>query len=200
MFEIVKSTEIEHRRDFSLLCNWRRLYRAIEIGTDKAEFALEFLEKWIGHTLLCIDPYEPYEEMPWNRDGDYHTAIQRLSAHGARVKLIREKSPDVLSLMAPIKYGAYRAFDIDFVYIDGSHLYERTKADIEAWWERLTPIGMLAGHDFDDEHDGVKRAVTEFAEANGLRVQITHETDSPPSWYIYRNEPGAGWKRLHWAA
>jgi hypothetical protein len=48
---------------------------------------------------------------------------------------------------------------IAFVFIDASHECEDVKADIEAWLPKVKPGGVLAGHDYSEQHRGVKWAV-----------------------------------------
>lgn len=51
----------------------------------------------------------------------------------------------------------------DFVFIDASHKYELTKADIRLWYRKIKEGGILAGHDYnDDEGKEVKMAVDEI--------------------------------------
>lgn len=37
---------------------------------------------------------------------------------------------------------------VDLVYLDGGHHYGEVKAEMEVYWERVTPGGVLAGHDY----------------------------------------------------
>lgn len=49
-----------------------------------------------------------------------------------------------------------------FVFIDASHLYEDTKADIRLWSRKVMDGHILAGHDMNEgEGNGVWKAVTE---------------------------------------
>jgi len=184
MFKIEPSTEIISRREFPLLCNARKFWQAVEVGTDQGVFARDFLEHWNGTTLFTIDPYEPYWEMGWDREADRQIAISNLSPFADRVRMIRLPSPAAIAAIP-------KRFSIEFVYIDGAHEYEPVKADMEAWWNKLYPKGptILAGHDFDEEHEGVRKAVTEFAKERDLQVRLSREGDTANSWYIYRNEP-----------
>ena len=51
---------------------------------------------------------------------------------------------------------------VDFVFVDADHGYEGVRDDIEAWWDRVRPGGIVSGHDFDQpEWPGVKQAVEE---------------------------------------
>lgn len=180
MFKIEQSTEIAFRADFSLLCNARGLRQAIEVGTDRAVFVANFMSRWNGSELYCVDPYEPYDEMLHDRMMDMFTAALAMMPWHGRVKFLRARSPGAVKLIP-------HWVKAEFIYIDGDHRYENVKMDVDAWWRVLQPSGILAGHDFDDEHPGVMKAVNEFAQANDLVVRITQEPN--PSWYIYRNEP-----------
>lgn len=195
---VVTSHEIAHRNEFALLCNWRKLYRALEIGVDKADFAVEFLSTWMGHNYMGVDPYLPYPEMPWDRSFDYLFAADRLKQFPARqnVKLVRQTSDELHAALVGYDSGYFAGLrTIDFIYIDAAHDYESVKHDIELWWPMVSDHGILAGHDFDDYHSGVVRAVTEFADTHKKTAFVTQ--DSPASWYIYRGEvPGNGWKRI----
>lgn len=67
--------------------------------------------------------------------------------------------------------------DADLVFIDTSHLYEHTLAELEAYTKKVRPGGWLVLHDTELAepygHNGepfpVKRAVTEFCDANSLQ-------------------------------
>jgi hypothetical protein len=71
---------------------------------------------------------------------------------------------------------AARLFDdksLDFVFIDGSHLYESVRDDIAAWAPKIKSGGIIAGHDYDtpeDEFNGVKKAVDEVFGDNKVTV------------------------------
>lgn len=63
--------------------------------------------------------------------------------------------------------------DLDFVYIDGNHNYEYVKKDINIYYKKILPGGIISGHDYPDILD-VKRAVDEFADTNNLYVYLSH--------------------------
>lgn len=63
-----------------------------------------------------------------------------------------------------------------FVFIDASHKYEQTKADIRLWFRKIMPGYTLAGHDyntFDEVNMGVYAAVNEVIPEEYLRVTET---------------------------
>lgn len=195
MNEIVPSPEIWCRDDFPMLCFWRKLYRCVEVGVDRAEWASLFLGRFPQCTQWWgVDAYAPFPEQQFPRDADYQTAVARLLPHAGRTKLIRLPSVEAAVL--------FPAGAVDFVYIDAAHDHESVRADLEAWYPKLGPKGILAGHDFDDhpEHEGVRRAVTEFARGLRQTVYTTavkgYGQEDCPSWYLYvRGMPDPGWKR-----
>lgn len=190
------SPEIWHRNDFPLLCNWRKLWTAVEVGVDRGEYSNHFLNQWYGHNFIGIDNYESYPEMPWDRDADYQMAVLRYERHAARAKLVRGSSVELAPIFLPEhKTPFFGEHPTHFVYIDGDHSYDAALADINAWWPTISEIGILAGHDFDDAHPGVVQAVTEFAAREHVVIYLTAE-EQCPSWYCYkRGMPGKDWVR-----
>lgn len=193
--EILPSPEIWHRDDFPLLCCWRKLYRCVEVGVERANWARLFLDRypqikeWWG-----VDDWKPYGEMDYDREADFLMAVANLQPYAHKAKLIRAGSVDASRLFVD---GA-----VDFVYVDGSHLYERVLDDLWAWWPKISEHGILAGHDWTNQphHEGVKRAVAEFAEEQEATVYLTtvegYDVETCPSWYIYRaGMPGSEWRR-----
>lgn len=64
----------------------------------------------------------------------------------------------------------------DFVFIDASHKYEFTKADIRLWYRKIKENGILAGHDFNAEEGAeVLQAVNEVIPANALKLEATEK-------------------------
>jgi hypothetical protein len=54
----------------------------------------------------------------------------------------------------------------DWVYIDGNHLYEAVRADLELYYPKIKTSGFIAGDDYQLSgwwEDGVTRAVDEFS-------------------------------------
>lgn len=194
---ILPSPEIWHRDDFPMLCEWRKLYRIVEVGVDRADFSGCFWERCYNcQVFVGVDPYEPYAGMPWDRESDFLIAVKRFAEY-PRGKLLRQRSCDAAKSLKMSDADLY-SVDYDFVYIDGGHQYEDVVSDLQTWWPIVSQHGIIAGHDWDmktGDHDGVRRAVTEFAEKLDLTVYFT--PDDPASWYIYKSGiPGADWRRV----
>lgn len=61
----------------------------------------------------------------------------------------------------------------DFVYVDGNHLYEFVRRDLELFLPKMRRDGILAGDDYSVRgwwEWGVKRAVDEHIEAGTYEV------------------------------
>lgn len=191
MSHIIPSEEIAFRHDFSILANARGYLDAVEVGTDLGVFAREFLSRFKGNWLLCVDPYAPHAEFKYDRTGDLLTAVQALAPFHGHFRFVRGRSPQVAPWVASV-------ISPQFVYIDASHEETDVAADLDAWWRVLSDDGLLAGHDFDDCHPGVIAAVTRFADDRCLTVRLTHEkAPSPPSWYIYKCANGEPAQLFH---
>lgn len=78
---------------------------------------------------------------------------------------VRQQRPDVPGLVHQM-YSVeaakkYNDNSLDFVFIDGDHSYQGCSQDISAWWPKVKPGGILAGHDYMRNHPGVIQAVDE---------------------------------------
>lgn len=71
----------------------------------------------------------------------------------------------------------------DCVFIDSSHLYENTKAEIRLWLHKVKTGGYLAGHDYLDNEE-VRKAVDELIPPEHLVTQIT--TAGHGVWYCMK--------------
>jgi hypothetical protein len=189
-FLIEPSTEIATRYDFPLLANARGYLDAVEVGTDQCVFARDFLSRFRGNWLICVDPYAPHEEFPYDRIGDMIVAANALAPYHGRFRIVRGRSPEAVPWVCTFVAPA-------FVYIDGAHDEASVTADLEAWWDVIPDGGMLAGHDWDEAHPGVTGAVERFARERELVVRLTQEPAFPPSWYVYKGgEPAVLYHRF----
>lgn len=78
----------------------------------------------------------------------------------------------------------------DFVFIDSSHLYEMTKAEIRLWIHKVKAGGILAGHDYSDNEE-VKRAVDEL-----IPPEILHIVETPYGHGVWWMQKPTGIKLL----
>ncbi len=81
----------------------------------------------------------------------------------------------------------------DFVFIDSSHTYEQTKAEIRLWWRKVKDGGLLAGHDYHT-CEQVRRAVDEVIPKEAKRPPLADGRPFPaePILETYPTEKGFG--------
>jgi hypothetical protein len=71
----------------------------------------------------------------------------------------------------------------DYVYIDGEHLYDWVKRDIEMWYPKVKNGGMLAGHDYMMTE--VSYPVNEFCLNNHKRLS-TYLSERDSDWWFIK--------------
>ena len=122
---------------------------AVEVGVFKAQFSKHLLENWPGK-LWLVDPWRAFDDEEGYIDSSNHKehqtayleAMQNIEGYESRAFMLRGLSSDMSS--------RFEDGSLDLVYIDGNHAYEWVKEDIELWWPKLKPGGILAGHDYLD--------------------------------------------------
>jgi predicted O-methyltransferase YrrM len=145
------------RAELPHLLNARGLAgRGAEIGVMKGNFSATLLRDWHGRELLSIDPWL---EVPENEG--HARAV--LAQFGARSRILVMTSEAAAAQVPDAS--------LDFAYVDARHDYASVKADLAAWYPKIRPGGILAGHDYPEP--GVRAAVDEFAAAHRLTVHAT---------------------------
>jgi len=151
---------------------------ACEIGVCDGHNSVSILKNLNINKLYLIDPYQSYDEegipSAYNLDLNKNIAEKRLKKFKDKIVWIRKES---------VKAPKDIPEKIDYVYIDGNHDYEHVKEDIETYFPKLSRGGVLAGHDIENgltpNHDGVIKAVVEFATNNNLKLYF-----HAPDWWV----------------
>jgi len=172
----------------------------VEVGVAGGPFARQILATWknIGK-LHLVDPWKHFDETKfkdgyvdgYNLDQETQEAryqdIIKYFKPNKKVNVIREEST--------IAAIAFPADSVHFVYIDANHCYEAAKIDCHVWWRTVRPGGIMSGHDYynSGQNFGVKKAVDEFAQANGLTVLSTTREFSRHSAVYGESWEGPSW-------
>ncbi|MFT5327513.1 MAG: hypothetical protein ACI8P0_005405 [Planctomycetaceae bacterium] len=154
----------------------------VEIGVLRGGYSEKLLDQWNGRKLHCVDPWSDSTEddsyvdrnnvNQKRHDQNHQQAVDRLARFGDRCEIHRMTSVDAIEL--------FEDRSLDFVYIDARHYREAVLEDLESWFPKVRPGGVLAGHDYFDGvvpsgHFEVKSTVDEWADAKGLKVACTGE-------------------------
>jgi hypothetical protein len=153
---------------------------AAEIGVWKGDFSRAILDIAQPTQLHLIDPWkfeggEEYAESLYGRKAVEGQVAMDATYDQVRRRFAPEIAAGKVTVHRAASVDAVREFPdstFDWVYIDGNHLYEHVKADLEAYLPKVRPGGYLAGDDYGVEgwwHDGVTRAVDEFVAAGAAR-------------------------------
>ena len=151
----------------------------MEVGTWKGNFAARLLATASPRTLHLVDPWRLREETefqgvryggaaPNGQDGldeIYQGVLLRFAQEIENGTVVVHRS------MSEEAVADFPDESIDWVYVDGDHHYAAVRSDLELWYPKVRPGGILGGDDFglDDKWwgDGVTRAVREFAARPG---------------------------------
>jgi cephalosporin hydroxylase len=126
-------------------------YAAVEIINKNKNITIDAIDTWEGspeETLHIKDPH----------------------LQGTIYDIFLANIEPVKHIITPVRMDSVKAAaryedkSIDFVFIDGSHLYEAVKADIEAWLPKVKVGGYIGGHDYGNHNEplnGVQKAVDE---------------------------------------
>ena len=126
----------------------------------RAEHILKHLNM---NMLYIVDPFKMYPELEDWRTVDLKKWEQHLKDNFGNNEHVSH-----LPVTSRSASYMFEKHSVDFVYIDGCHLYEEVKNDVHDWYEKVKPYGSMWGHDIILED--VATAVKEFARNNGLKV------------------------------
>jgi hypothetical protein len=113
--------------------------------------------------LYLIDPYKVYVEEGQILSefvGHHDIAKKTLASYSKKITFVKEYSSEASKEIPN---------DLDFVYIDGDHSYEKVKSDCEIYFNKVRSGGVLGGHDLIAKCLGVCLAVVEFANQHNLK-------------------------------
>lgn len=166
-----------------------------EIGVHQGDFSEAILEVVAPSRLHLIDPWK-HEPSPLYQRALYggraeHGQDQMDERHAGvlarfddeiragQVVVHRGQSADALAALPDDS--------LDWVYIDGNHLYEFVALDLELSLRKTRPGGLITGDDYAEGgwwQGGVKRAVDELAAAGTAALLLLRNGQ-----YVFEKPP-----------
>ncbi|MDY6781615.1 MAG: class I SAM-dependent methyltransferase [Cyanobacteriota bacterium] len=152
-----------------------------EIGVHKGGFSKQILRIVNPQKLHLIDPWK-HEEANTYKDAWYGGKVTGgQSDMDARHEAVRAKFETEIDSGQIVIHRGYsnemlQKFDnesLDWVYIDGNHLYEFVKQDLELGFQKTKLGGYITGDDYTTGgwwQGGVKKAVDEFAKKEAVEL------------------------------
>lgn len=155
----------------------------VEIGVHQGDFSRAILDVVSPSHLHLIDPWK-YEASPTYQqalyggraqngqeemDVRYSEVLTRFDREirSGQVTVHRGQSVEILNELPDES--------LDWVYIDGNHLYEFVAEDLELSLRKVKAGGLVTGDDYADGgwwDGGVKRAVDELAASGSARLVL----------------------------
>ena len=147
-----------------------------EIGVDRGVFSEAILEIANPKKLHLIDLFQ----------FDYQIShIEKKFANNKKIDIVKSDSVSSAELFEDEYF--------DWIYIDTDHVYETTKAELNAFANKIKPGGYISGHDYfqtgvsNGFSYGVMSAVHEFVVLNNWElVAVTLEPLENQSFLIQK--------------
>lgn len=176
------------RRDLPALTRELGFTKGAEIGVWKGAFSAKFCEANPHLHMLCVDPWEAHpawldtkNAMPPDQaksflERSYDEATQRLAPLNATI--VRKFSADAAADVPDQS--------LDFVYVDGNHVYDAVIEDLTVWSPKVKRGGFVAGHDFrvftNKPTIHVVRAVEDFTKRHKIAPWFVLASERTPSF------------------
>lgn len=166
---------------FPRLINYYNLKIGVEVGVSTGGHSEKILQLTNVTMLYSVDPYIPNpagfaEDSMECMDVLYTWVKMRLSRFTNRSTVVRAFSTD-----AALQFERH---SIDFIFIDGDHSYQAVKADLNSWYDKVRPGGVIGGDDYATIWPGVPQAVKEFF--GTLQLPIHQDTEQPRIWWVIK--------------
>lgn len=163
---------------------------AVEVGTYRGQFATVMINRLKPNNFYAVDPLRLFPGMNSNPgiEFDSQMTLDNL-AEDVSAQLSRRGH----TLIREISETASNQFEdnsLDVVYLDADHSFTGCSNDIDYWYPKVKPGGILAGHDYCNGNPqkghvyGVIQAVALLVEEHNLDLFVT--SDPYPSWMIVK--------------
>ena len=154
--------------------------RVVEIGLGSGKSCI-FLAEAILNLGKEIERFVAVDNCQYGGQSQRNEIIRNLvdSGVGNKIEFLEMSSLDA-STKFPDGY-------FNYVFIDSSHKYNDTRAEIVLWYRKLVHDGVLAGHDATSSlNPEVGQAVKEMIPSN--RLMITPTRDGHGVWQAIKND------------
>lgn len=179
----------------------------VELGVKQGDFASVIMHDWLSCTAYyLVDAWQPMHNYKDHANVGirqhldfFEQARSKMHPYSKRTRIY------FMPMLTSQAVGLVLESSVDFVYVDARHDFCGVLADIDGWWPKLKPGGIMAGHDFLTASDvrkitpeqdwglcgdgsrnegAVKGAVQQFARERGLAIQTTRDTW--PTWVVQK--------------
>jgi len=144
-------------------------------------------EKIPGLKLYLVEPYKDYESGNRRYGAANHDKFKRMT-----LKRLRGKDIVLLEMFSEDAARKVPDDSLDFVYIDGMHLYDFVMQDIILWSRKVREGGIISGHDYDRNSSVVQvmHAINDYVRVHNIDPLYLTDTraykvkgDKTTSWF-----------------
>ena len=203
----MSAKDIDALRDNLERCSWPRLYYSkvqflidlqkpktlVEIGVAYGYHAVHILRNNNDLVYVGVDPYLPNydnedpfsidvarlfpERDPLDSMNRLHSAVLgELDQFSYRAKLIRETSQEAAV--------AFEPESVDMVFVDANHKLAHALEDINIWFSKLRPGGLLVGDDYNWPE--VQQAARLFSKEKGIEFWLLGSPLNDHTSFVFR--------------
>lgn len=152
-----------------------------EIGVNDGDFSERILEIVMPKKLHLIDPWkfecdEFYKTAPYGYENVADQQMMDEKYKSVQSKFNTEINKEKIIINRGFSEEILYTFDddyFDWAYIDGNHLYEFVKKDLDLCFKKVKNHGLITGDDYYDGgwcNGGVKKAVDEFVNTGSVKL------------------------------
>eukprot|EP00798_Chlamydomonas_sp_ICE-L_P000371 gene371-1759_t len=166
----------------------------VELGVQRGNFARHMLNTWpSAEKYYLVDLWAQQENYVDGANVDNRAQEEIMQRAQANLKQYKHTTVFIKDFTS--KAAAQIPDLVDFVYVDARHDYCGAMEDMETYWPKIRPGGIMAGHDYASAHQvhvvtrgvdkysicingtinhgAVRGAVDDFARKRGLQVSVT---------------------------
>ncbi len=143
-----------------------------ELGVAGGSNALDMLRGGV-EAIYLVDLWKHVDGMvgelgdpKYNHDTAFESCMNKLELYKDRITVLRGWAHEMASHVPDESLG--------MVYEDATHEEEWVLRNLNAWYPKVVPGGLVAGHDYPNR-PGVKRAVDWFADQIGAEIHLLPE-------------------------
>jgi len=202
------------RDDFAIVAqqSFVKTGKAAEIGVFQGNFSKKNLHHWKGQYYMI----DAWSHRP-SDVGDKNFKNDAINNANMKAAMDNTKfAGDRRHVIQALSFDAAKDFEdnsLDWIYVDALHTYDALMIDLDAWYPKLRPGGLMTGDDYGDMKDtnlvsasrwettyggvaknpanqwGVIRALSDFgAKHKGLDLKVTWMNDcyAYNAWYFVK--------------
>ena len=139
-----KKPKFEKRNILGDILHHENFTTGAELGVLRGVYALQLLRSWKScekfYLIDCWKSQSNYSDYANNdnHEENYNITLRNLHPFLDKIEVLRMLTSEAAKVI--------KDSSLDFVYIDARHDYCGVKADINYYWPKIRPGGIMAGH------------------------------------------------------